>query len=168
MRAAKRVNGQAGFALALIVFAVVYASQIPDLGLPFRDGREPGAAFFPMILVVILVIGAVQILISELRGTGEGDMAASETSQTVPRIGLVGPLVLILMTGLFAFGLLKVGYFVAAGLYTFGVALFFNYEESGRIGRAAGAAVITAAAITGFGWLFFEALFDLSLPGWAV
>jgi putative tricarboxylic transport membrane protein len=54
----------------------------------------------------------------------------------VPRIGLLGPLVLILLIALFTVALPTLGYFVAAAVFTFGVALFFNYEETGRLGRA--------------------------------
>lgn len=166
MRILERLNAQAGFALVLIVFATVYASQIPKLGLPFAGGREPGASFMPIVLNVILYIAAIRVLVIELRRTGTDAGTRSEPSDTVPWIGAVGPVILIILTALFAYGLPRVGYFVAAGGYTFGVALFFNFEETGRLWRAAARAVVTAAVITGFGWLFFEGLFNLSLPTW--
>lgn len=168
MRELYRLNGQAGFALLLVVFGTVYASQIPKLGLPFADGREPGASFMPILLATILVVGALRVLVAELRGTGAEPDAPRDTSPTVPRISVVGPVVLIALTALFAFGLPRVGYFVAAAGYTFGVAFFFDYEQTGRPVRAAAQAAVTAAAISGFGWLFFEMLFELSLPGWTL
>ena len=168
MERSARLNGQAGFALVLIVFATVYASQIPELGLPFEGGREPGPAFMPIVLVALLYVAAIRVFIAELRGTGADPAAVPAASDTVPRVHLIGPLVLVVLTGLFAAGLLQVGYFVAAGAYTFGVALYFNYEQTGRPVRALLQSAVTAAAITGFGWLFFEQLFDLPLPAWAL
>lgn len=166
MRLFDRFNGQAGFALVLIVFATVYASQIPKLGMPFADAQEPGASFFPLVLVAILYVAAVRVLIAELRGTGGEPGLAPHSSETVPRIGVLGPVALVVLTALFVIALPRLGYFLSAALYTFGVALFFNYEQTGRPGRAAVQAALTAAAITGFGWLFFEGIFDLSLPAW--
>ena len=166
MRGRDRLNGQAGFALVLIVFATVYASQIPTLGVPFADSKEPGASFMPILLVATLIVSALRMLLSELRGTGKESETPMHSSVTIPRISIVGPIVLVVLTALFAFGLPRVGYFVATASYTFGVAFFFDYEQSGRPLRAAALAAVTSAAITGFGWLFFEWLFDLSLPDW--
>jgi hypothetical protein len=166
MRPFERFNSQAAFAVGLILFATVYASQIPKLGIPFARSGEPGASFFPIVLVVILYVAAFRVLSAELRRTVDAQTDAPLPSETVPRIGLVGPLVLIVLTVLFIVALPTLGYFVAAAVYTFGVAVFFNYEETGRPWRAIGQSVLTAAAITVFGWLFFDVFFGLSLPGW--
>lgn len=163
-----RFNGQAVFALVLLLVNTVYASQIPALGMPFSGSVEPGAAFLPIVLCAMLYVGALRILVSELRQGGAEDPRPKPASETVPLLGIVGPVLVIALTALFAYGLQRVGYFMSAGLYTFGVALLFNYEHSGRPGRAAGLALVTAAAITGFGWLFFVRLFGLSLPGWSL
>lgn len=166
MRLYKRVNAQAAFALMLIFLATVYVSQIPKLGMPFADGREPGASFFPILLTIVLYVAAIRTLFEELRRTEPEAQSPILISEHVPRVSVVGPVLLILLTVVFVFALPRLGYFVAAGFYTFGVALFFNYEETGRIPRAVVQSAITAAVITAFGWLFFEGLFDLSLPGW--
>ncbi len=168
MRPSRRLNAHAAFAAALVLFATVYASQIPALGMPFARAGEPGAAFLPIVLVTILYIAAIRTLVVALRDPDAPGEAPAVTSETVPRIALVGPAILVALSALFILGLPRVGYFAAAGGYTFAVALFFNYEETGRLRRAVPRAALTAVAITGFGWLFFETLFDLSLPGWAL
>ena len=162
-----RFNGQAFFALVLLVITTVYASQIFKLGVPFRKGIEPGASFLPIVLSAIMYIGALRILITELRRPGP-QVAARARSEHIPAVGITGPLIVIALTILFTAGLHIFGYFVAAGLYTFGVAFYFNYEDQGRPLKALLFAMITATVITGFGWLFFVRLFDLSLLGWSL
>jgi len=163
-----RPNGQAIFALVLLVLNTVYASQIFKLGVPFDNGVEPGASFLPIVLCAVLYLAAGRIVIGELRaGRSAEAPSAHAKSDHVPAIGITGPLVIAILTMGFAAGLERVGYIVAAGAYTFAVALYFNYEESGRPLRTILVAAITAALITGFGWLFFVKLFDLYLPTWS-
>lgn len=167
MTGSARPNGQAIFAMVLLVLTTVYASQIFSLGMPFAKGVEPGASFLPIVLSAIMYVGALRILWAELRkGREDGEGAAQ--SDHVPAVSIVGPLALIIATGLFAYGLDRVGYFVAAGAYTFLVALYFNYEASGRPVHAVILSAITAVVITVFGWLFFVRLFELSLPVWSL
>lgn len=168
MSGLRRLNGQVSFALVLLVMTTVYASQIPQLGIPFTRSGEPGPSLLPIVLSVILFIGAIRIILAEFRGARPTSSRPAANSGHVPAISLVGPVLLILLTGLFAAGLLHVGYFVSAGLYCFAVALYFNFEETGRPLRAIGLSAVTAAAITVFGWLFFDKLFGLSLPGWSL
>lgn len=165
MTGSARPNGQAIFALVLLVLTTVYASQIFKLGMPFAKGVEPGASFLPIVLSAVMYLAAGRILLEELR---RGRQAVAEMAQSdhVPAVGLIGPLVIALLTMGFAAGLERVGYVVAAGGYTFAVALYFNFEQDGRPLRAILVAAITAAAITGFGWLFFVKLFGLYLPTW--
>ena len=166
MRPFQRFNSQAVFATGLILVATVYASQIPKLGMPFSRPPEPGAAFFPVLLSIVLYVAAFRILVTELRRTDDAADEAALTSPNVPWLSLVGPVALVLFTALFITVFPVLGYFAAAGIYTFAVAVLFNYEETGRFWRAVVQSAITAAAITGFGWLFFEGIFGLSLPGW--
>lgn len=168
MTGSARPNGQAIFALVLLVLTTVYASQIFELGMPFAKGVEPGASFLPFVLTVIMYIGALRILIVELR-RGRGDAGGADaTSEHVPSVGIVGPLIVGSATALFVFGLARVGYFLSAGIYTFVVALYFNYENIGRLLPALVLSAVTAVLITVFGWLFFVWLFELSLPVWSL
>lgn len=162
-----RPNGQAILALVLLVLTTVYASQIFTLGMPFGNGVEPGASFLPIVLSAIMYVGATSILLGELRRDRQ-DAAPAARSAHVRAIGLTGPAAVILATIVFAAGLTRVGYFASAGIYTFAVALYFNYEQDGRLARALLAAAVTAVAITLFGWLFFVRLFGLTLPGWSL
>lgn len=159
-------NGQAIVALVLLVLTTVYASQILTLGIPFENGVEPGASFLPIVLSAVMYVGATSILLGELR-RDRPDVATAERSDHVRAIGVSGPAVVILATVIFAAGLTRVGYFASAGIYTFVVALYFNYEQDGRLARALLTAAMTAVAITIFGWLFFVQLFGLTLPGWS-
>lgn len=161
-----RPNGQAIFALVLLVLTSVYASQIFKLGLPFENGVEPGASFLPIVLSAIMYVGALRILLVELRRGRAETVDARPQSDTVPAVTVLGPLVVIAATALFAYGLERVGYFVAAGAYTFAVALYFNFEDSGRPVYALVLSAITALAVTLFGWAFFVWLFELTLPEW--
>ncbi len=166
MQVAGRPSGQVITALCLLVLTTVYASQIFRLGLPFSNGVEPGASFLPIVLSLVMYVSAGRILAAELRQRSRPP-ARPEGSDHVPAIGFTGPAIVVVFTMLFAAGLDRAGYFASAGLYTFAVAFYFNYEETGRTARAAALAALTAATITAFGWLFFDRLFDLSLPGWS-
>ena len=168
MTGSPRLNGQAIFALVLLVLTTVYASQIFGLGMPFVKGVEPGASFMPILLSAIMYVGALRILVTELRRGQKEACDARAMSQHVPAVGIIGPLIVGAATALFAFGLDRVGYFVSAGAYTFIVALYFNYEGSGRPLQALILSALTAAVITVFGWLFFVWLFELSLPVWSL
>ncbi|OWU67999.1 hypothetical protein ATO2_13860 [Roseovarius sp. 22II1-1F6A] len=164
----KPFNSHAIFALVLLVLNTVYASQIPELGMPFGRGGEPGAAFLPVILCGFVYIAALRILFMEMRRAPDEVVAELDAgSPHVRRIGLVGPLVVVALTVVFVAAFPYAGYAVSAGVYTFAIALYFNYEELGRWGRALIYSALTAAAITVFGWLFFVRLFDLFLPGWS-
>ncbi|MFX0543325.1 tripartite tricarboxylate transporter TctB family protein [Roseovarius sp. S4756] len=164
---ARPINGQAIFAVLLLVLTTVYATQIPKLGLPFENGVEPGASFLPIVLSAIMYLCAGRMMIAEFRREAI-EAAPHMPSDHIPRIELTGPLLVVVFTIGFAAGLERVGYFVAAGSYTFAVALYFNCEESGRILHALLLSAATSVALTLFGWLFFEWLFELSLPGWSI
>jgi len=168
MTGSARPNGQAIFALVLLVLNTVYASQIFKLGVPFSNGVEPGASFLPIVLCAVLYLAAGRILVAELRNSRSAEAPVpSEKSDHVPAIGITGPLIIALLTMGFAAGLERAGYIVTAGAYTFAVALYFNFEDGGRPVRSVIVAGITAVIITGFGWLFFVKLFDLYLPTWS-
>lgn len=165
----RRINAHTAFAVFLLVLATVYASQIPELGQPFANATEPGAPFLPIVLAAVLYLSAARVLVQEFRKSSKKtDEKAVPGSDHIPAIGITGPILVAVFTGLFAAGLQQVGYFVAAGLYTLALALYFNFEESGRPVRSIAVALITAGAITVFGWLFFVVLFDLSLPTWSL
>lgn len=158
------LNGQILFGFALAALNTVYASQVLQMDAPFAKG-EPGPAFLPVILCLFIYIGVARVLIGEFRAGG-GARAAAEGSDTIPHIRILGPVIAIGLTALFIAGFFLVGYVVAAAVYTFMIAFYFNYEQSGAPGRAALVALVIAAAVTLFGWLFFVQLFDLYLPMW--
>ncbi|MEI4261423.1 tripartite tricarboxylate transporter TctB family protein [Roseovarius sp. D0-M9] len=162
-----RPSGPAIFALVLLVLTTVYASQIFSLGMPFSNGVEPGASFMPIVLSAIMYVSAGRILVEELR-KGRAAATAAAQSDHVSNVGIIGPVIIAILTMGFAAGLERVGYIISAGAYTFAVALYFNYEQHGRPLRAIALAAITALGITGFCWLFFVKLFGLYLPTWSL
>ncbi|MBC2859995.1 tripartite tricarboxylate transporter TctB family protein [Stappia sp. 28M-7] len=160
----RRVTGQVLFAFVLLGLNTVYASQVLIMPFPFVTG-EPGPAFMPMLLCGFVYVAVLKILVDEFRSP-EPVPDAERALSAIPRVGIVGPLVAITLISLFVIVFFYAGYIVAAALYTFAISLFFNYEQSGSWGRSVIFAVLTSAAITVFGWLFFVKLFGLYLPMW--
>lgn len=159
----RMMSGQVLFALALAALNTVYASQVLQMDRPFATG-EPGPAFLPSILCVFLYLACARILFTELRaGTVRRTTAASDH---IRNLNLVGPAIAIGLTTLFIIGFFYLGYLVAAFLYTFLIALFFNFERSGAWRSSALTAAIVAFCVTLFGWLFFVQVFGLYLPVW--
>ena len=146
---------QALFALLILALDVAYFQQALELPLPFTTG-EPGPSLIPLILVVTLGIGALGVLVQELRGTADhdDDEDAGFSLRTVA---------LIALTGGFVWAFEPLGYWYATLPYAFGVAWLFEQERLGAI-KALPSSLLIAAGITAAGWLFFVKLFDLFLP----
>lgn len=164
MKMTRFMSGQVLFALALAALNTVYASQVLQMDPPFATG-EPGPAFLPSILCAFLYLAVARILFTEIRKEA-GTSAEATGSEHVPNLRLVGPAIAIGLTALFILGFFYLGYLVAAFLYTFLIALFFNFERNGAWGRSALTAAIVAVCVTLFGWLFFVQVFGLYLPVW--
>lgn len=146
---------QALFALLILALDVAYLQQALELPLPFASG-EPGPSLMPMVLVLTLGIGALGVLVQELRGTAthEHDEDANFSLRTIA---------LIVLTCIFVWSFEPLGYWPATLIYAFGVAWLFEQERLGPL-KAVMTSVLIAAGITGVGWLFFVTLFDLFLP----
>jgi len=157
-------RGQIIFALGLAVLNTIYASQLVQMDRPFATG-EPGPSFLPVILCGFVYFASIGIIIREFRAA-EAKATSEPQSDIVPHISLLGPAVTIGATALFIIAFSYLGYLVAAACFTFIVAWFFTYEQSGKPLRSTGFAFVTAAVVTLFGWLFFVKLFGLYLPVW--
>jgi putative tricarboxylic transport membrane protein len=151
-------NGQALFAIFLLVLNAGYLAEALTLPTPFARG-EPGPAFLPLILSLVLFVAAGRILVAELRGTGD----RGEEGEPVGGPS-VRPVILAVITGGFVWGFEPLGYWVATLLYTFAVAVLFEFEQTARPLRILAVAAAVAVAVTVVGWLFFVTLFDLFLP----
>ncbi|MBL3587367.1 tripartite tricarboxylate transporter TctB family protein [Rhodovulum sulfidophilum] len=155
-------NGQILFALGLALANTVYGWQVLQMSRPFAAG-EPGPAFLPALLCLALYGLLARVLISEFRTRrAEASGEAADTGL----LPVLGPLFAIGATALFVIGFVWLGYVISAALYSFAIAFYFNVEDSGRWGRSALVALPVAAGVTGFGWLFFDRLFGLTLPVW--
>lgn len=151
-------NGQALFAILLLILNAGYLAEALTLPTPFERG-EPGPAFLPIVLSGVLFLSAGCILLSELRGTGE------TADEGAPAGGFsTKPILLAAITGLFVFMFEPFGYWVATFLYTFAVAALFEREQGSRPLRLVTVSGAIAVAMTVTGWLFFVTLFDLFLP----
>jgi len=158
------LNGQILFALGLAALNTVYATQLSEMGRPFSDG-QPGPSFMPIILCGFMYVATLLIILGEFRGRPETP-EETMSSDTIPRIGIVGPLIAIGLIAFFIVAFVYTGYVVAATIYTFLIALYFNYEKSGNFGKSALTAIAISAFVTLSGWLFFVKFFDLYLPVW--
>ncbi len=154
-----KMNRQALFALFLIILDVGYFAQALTLPAPFQLG-EPGPAFLPIVLAVVLFVSCVRILWLELAGTSSED---DGESQPAARISLRS-ILLIVVTGLFVWVFEPLGYWISTLLYTFVVASLFEYERTNSIRKSAMMAAIIATGVTVAGYLFFVTLFGLGLP----
>lgn len=141
-------------AVILIVFDLVYASQIWAMPPPFKQG-EPGPAFLPILLALILFVAAVAILIDALRSNTNSDDGDRR---------FLRPFLVMVSTALFVTLLYFFGYWIATPFFTFSIMMIFEAATTKPMPRTVGFSALNAFCLTGFGWLFFEELFDLPLP----
>lgn len=160
-----RFNRPAAFATFLIVLTTIYASQIPQLGMPFARDGEPGPSFLPVALSLFMYVAGLRILFTEVTTQAAGT-EEPPGSEHVSRLAQTGPLVVLVLTVLYLAAFPWIGYFASTAVYSLLMALFFNYESTGVLRDAAWKSALTAVAITAFGWLFFVRLFGLFLPVW--
>lgn len=144
------------FALLLIVLDAAYMSEALTLPRPFQLG-EPGPAFMPMLLAVVLFIAACRILWMELAGTATRH--ETEDVRITPRA-----IALIVVTAGFVWAFQPLGYWIATLPYVFVVAALFEHERIGFDWRLPVFSALIAVVVTAAGWLFFVTLFDLFLP----
>lgn len=152
------MNRQVAFALFLIVVDIGYFLDALTLPRPFAQG-EPGPAFMPFLLSIVLFVACARILWKELRGQGGGEEDEAARIGFRPRA-----FALMAATGAFVYLFEPLGYWIATLLYTFAVALLFERERLGSFVKALPLSALMAAGITTAGWLFFVTLFDLMLP----
>jgi putative tricarboxylic transport membrane protein len=151
-------NGQALFALFLLILNAGYLAEALTLPRPFQFG-EPGPAFLPIVLSCILFLAAGCILFEEIRGTGVAEAEGAPVGRVSAR-----PILLAGITAGFVYLFEPLGYWVATLLYSFAVAALFEYEKTSGPLRTLAVSAAIAVGMTVIGWLFFVTLFDLFLP----
>ncbi|WP_340109989.1 tripartite tricarboxylate transporter TctB family protein [Pikeienuella sp. HZG-20] len=153
------MNRQAAFALFLIIVNAIYFAEALTLPRPFNLG-EPGPAFLPLVLSLILFVSCGRILYKEMRGVpDDGDVDEAAEHGFRPRAAA-----LVIATCGFILLFEPAGYWIATLAYTFVVAFLFERERTAAPGRALALSAVMALGITASGWLFFVTLFDLMLP----
>jgi putative tricarboxylic transport membrane protein len=151
------MNRQALFALLLIALDAGYFFQSLSLPTPFQLG-EPGPAFLPIVLSVLLFISCTAIIWQELAKTAEPDESA-DAGRIRPR-----SIILVVATAAFIYCFDPLGYWIATFVYCLIVAWLFERERDITHLRALVTSTLIAASITAVGWLFFVTLFALFLP----
>ena len=160
----KLLRGQILFAFALTVLNTVYASQLLGMDRPFVNGK-PGPSFLPFILCGFVYVVTFLIILKEFKAQ-QNIIAAAETSDNIPRIVILGPVIAVGLTALYILAFVYTGYMTATAGYTFLIAIYFNFERNGKCGASALSSAIIVLFITVAGWLFFVKLFGLYLPLW--
>ncbi|HET7410639.1 MAG TPA: tripartite tricarboxylate transporter TctB family protein [Paracoccaceae bacterium] len=151
-------NGQALFAILLLILNTGYLAEALTLPTPFAYG-EPGPAFLPLVLSGIMYIAAGRILIAELRGARDAETEGAPVEGTPLK-----PVIIALITAVFIYLFEYLGYWIATLIYTFAITALFEYEKKSSPLRMLTVSVIVAIAMTAIGWIFFVTLFDLFLP----
>ena len=147
-----------GVVTAAILFAanVVFFLEALKLPRPFEQG-EPGPAFYPLILSVVLFISCTGVIFSEIR-----EQTGFRFSLKDPKV--VRPFSLICATALFIGTFEIAGYWGSTLVFTFLTAFIFEYGRKYSPAKTVGFCALIAFTITFTGWLFFDLLFDLHLP----
>jgi hypothetical protein len=153
-----RINNESLSALLILAFNTVYLNRILTLPAPFQQGEmEPGPAFYPLVLCIIMYVAGLRVLWKGLR-KDEGLAVDLKNPRIFRPLGVTGA------TALFILLFEALGYWISNLLYTFLVGLIFEWgRKYGRKGTIL-FCMILALVITAAGWLFFDEFFDLHLP----
>jgi len=147
-----KLNGDIIMSVVLLIWATAYL--LAALGMPpIRDGLV-GPSFVPLVLVALMYAGSVTTLVQGLkRETGVAGW------QVIKK-----PIIIVAMIGVYIALFKQVGYFITTFLLCFGTAIIFSYGKGSKARVLVLSAII--AVITVFlGYLMFEVLFGLHLPG---
>ncbi len=140
----------------LFIGCSVYLYQMFKLSAPFQQG-EPGASFYPLILVAIMFSMSVVTIIRGLKNTASGFPAMSKAAATRASLAIAATVAFII---LFPW----LGYWIATIIYTFCIALIFEIGRKYSSLMSALFCLVLAVLVTVAGWLFFVKLFELYLP----
>lgn len=151
-----RLNGEILTSGLLLGINTIYLTQIFDLPTPFEEG-EPGPGFYPIVLCAVMYLAAVRIFIKGLRQKGGVQFSLKDPAILRP-LGAIGA------TGLFILLFTPAGYFISTLVYTFIMALLFEWGRKHSPAKTILFSAAAATVITVAGWLFFGQLFDLHLP----
>lgn len=151
-----KLNKEVLIAGCLFAANTVFFVEALKLPRPFEHG-EPGPAFYPLVLSVIMYIASIRIMLSGLKNkTG--------TVFNLKDFAVIRPLLMAGTTGLFILLFETMGYWISTLLYIFSAAFIFEFGRKYTLGRTLALCAAIAVAITLAGWIFFDLLFDLHLP----
>jgi hypothetical protein len=151
-----KLNKDILMAAAFLIGTTIYLIEALKLPVPFQQG-EPGPSFYPFVLTIIMYICSLRLFIVGLRK--EKALTLNLKSQKV-----VKPALMVVATALFILTFDPLGYWIATILYTFSVALIFEWGRKFTFWKTVAFCAAVSFSITFLGWLFFDLLFDLHLP----
>ena len=133
-----------------------YLYQTFQLSAPIQRG-EPGASFYPFILVAIMFAMSIVTFIRGLKDTHRFTPTLSKPAAVRVLLAALATVAFILLFPL-------AGYWIATGVYTFCIALIFEIGRRDSRLKAVAFCLALALIVTAAGWGFFVELFDLYLP----
>jgi len=151
-----KLNKEVLIAGCLFAANTVFFVEALKLLPPFEHG-EPGPAFYPLVLSVIMYMASIKIMLTGLKNK-------TKIVFNLKDFAVIRPLLMAGATGLFILVFETMGYWISTLLYTFAVAFIFEFGRKYTFGRTLTFCAVIAVAITLSGWLFFDLLFDLHLP----
>jgi len=149
-----KLNKDIIIAGVFLIGTTVYVMQALKLPIPFKHG-EPGPAFYPLVLVIIMYAASLKILV-------QGFKKEKKLTLTLGK-NIKKPIMTIGVTAFYIGMFAIIGYWVSTILYSFSIALLFEYGKRSNT-RTLIFSAIVAIVITVIGWLFFEVFFGLRLP----
>ena len=149
-------NGNLLIGGLLFIGCCAYLYKTLQLSAPIQRG-EPGASFYPLILVTIMFAMSVVTIVRGVNNTH-----TFTPSLTKPAAIRVLSAALATIAFIILFPLL--GYWIATTVYTFLIALLFEIGRRESHLKAVAFCAVLALIVTAAGWGFFVELFDLYLP----
>jgi putative tricarboxylic transport membrane protein len=135
--------------LVLMAATTVYLIGALNIANPYED-EGVGAAFFPIVLSVIMYATLLVVLWKGVR---------EARREPLPVLHLADPTKVVLLTALYILLFQPLGYFLATVIYVYVLFFVFNFGSRNHLVRIA-----TAVAVAIAFYLLFETAFQVRLP----
>lgn len=154
MKLKVKLNAGAGMAVVILIFTIAYIVGALQLSPPIKD-RLPTESSYPWVLIVIMCAACSIVLFKELQKAKRQVVQWKQAKEPLIGIGIIG-LYVVLFT--------YAGYWISTPVFSFGIAMLFEYKRKSKV-KALVYPAILAIIIPLIGYLFFEVIFGIRLPG---